>query len=85
MVRNPMAIGAGATLAAAALFESLRLLGFTVIFIVIIHLLVVFYEEPVVKQTFGEACAAYCDSVRRWWPGLPTFLGSELHGSREHD
>ena len=73
VVRNPMAIGAGATLGAAALFyESPPLLGFTVVFFVVIHLMVVFYEEPVLKQTFGEEYAAYCDSVRRWLPGLPT-------------
>jgi protein-S-isoprenylcysteine O-methyltransferase Ste14 len=73
VVRNPMAIGAGSTLGAAALFyESLQLLGFTVIFVVVIHLFVVFYEEPVLKRTFGEEYAVYCDSVRRWLPGLPT-------------
>ena len=72
MVRNPMAIGAGSTLGGAALFyESLELFSFTVIFFVVIHLVVVLYEEPVLKQTFGEEYTAYVDSVRRWWPGLP--------------
>ncbi len=42
------------------------------IFVVVIHLFVVFYEEPVLKRTFGEEYAVYCDSVRRWLPGLPT-------------
>ncbi len=72
-VRNPMAIGAGITLAGAALFyESLPLLAFTGIFVVVVHLFVVVYEEPVLQRTFGEEYAAYSGSVRRWWPRLPT-------------
>lgn len=71
-VRNPMAIGAGITLAGAALFyESPTLFAFTGIFVVVIHLFVVLYEEPVLGRTFGQEYAAYCDSVRRWRPRLP--------------
>jgi protein-S-isoprenylcysteine O-methyltransferase Ste14 len=68
-VRNPMYIGAGLALASAALFyESLQLLAYTVIFFLITHLFVVWYEEPTLRRTFGQEYEAYCHTVRRWWP-----------------
>jgi protein-S-isoprenylcysteine O-methyltransferase Ste14 len=72
-VRNPMYIGAGLALAGAALFyESLSLLGYVGLFFVATHLFVVWYEEPVLRQTFGQEYQAYCGRVRRWWPGVRT-------------
>ena len=68
-VRNPMYIGAGLALASAALFyESLPLLGYTGIFFLATHLFVVWYEEPTLRETFGQEYEAYCRKVRRWWP-----------------
>jgi protein-S-isoprenylcysteine O-methyltransferase Ste14 len=68
-VRNPMYIGAGLALASAALFyESLPLLGYTGLFFLATHLFVVGYEEPTLRQTFGQEYEAYCRRVRRWWP-----------------
>jgi protein-S-isoprenylcysteine O-methyltransferase Ste14 len=68
-VRNPMYIGAGLALAGAALFyESLPLLGYTGLFFLATHLFVVGYEEPTLRQTFGQDYEAYCGRVRRWWP-----------------
>lgn len=68
-VRNPMYIGAGLALASAALFyESLPLLGYTVLFFLATHLFVVWYEEPTLQRTFGQEYEAYCSRVRRWWP-----------------
>jgi protein-S-isoprenylcysteine O-methyltransferase Ste14 len=70
-VRNPMYIGAGLALASAALFyESLPLLGYTGLFFLVTHLFVVWYEEPTLRQTFGQDYEAYCHQVRRWWPGV---------------
>jgi len=70
-VRNPMYIGAGLALASAALFyESLPLLGYTGLIFLAAHLFVVWYEEPTLRQTFGQGYEAYCRQVRRWWPGL---------------
>ena len=70
-VRNPMYVGAGLALAGAALFyQSLVLLGFAVLFILVAHLFVVFYEEPALERRFGEEYAAYRRTVRRWWPRL---------------
>lgn len=68
-VRNPMYIGAGLALASAALFyKSLPLLGYTAFFFLATHLFVVGYEEPTLRQTFGQEYEAYCRQARRWWP-----------------
>jgi protein-S-isoprenylcysteine O-methyltransferase Ste14 len=65
-VRNPMYIGAGITLAGAALYyQSLPLLGYTGLFFLITHLFVVLYEELTVRRTFGEEYEAYFRRVSR--------------------
>jgi len=70
-VRNPMYMGAGLTLAGAALFfESLPLLGYTGLFFLATHLFVVWYEEPALRRTFGQEYEAYCRQVRRWRPSV---------------
>jgi protein-S-isoprenylcysteine O-methyltransferase Ste14 len=64
-----MYIGAGMTLAGAALFyESLVLLVYTGIFFLATHLFVIGYEEPTLRQTFGQVYETYCRQIRRWWP-----------------
>jgi protein-S-isoprenylcysteine O-methyltransferase Ste14 len=70
-VRNPMYIGAEMTLAGAALFyESASLLIYAATFFAVAHLLVVAYEERVLRRSFGSAYEAYCRHVRRWLPRL---------------
>ena len=72
-VRNPMYIGAALALAGAALFyESWALLWYCAAFALITHLLVVVYEEPALRATFGEAYLRYCERVHRWWPNPNT-------------
>lgn len=69
-VRNPMYLGAALALAGAALFYvSAALLAFVAIFLLATHLLVVLYEEPTLRRSFGADYAAYCHHVRRWLPG----------------
>src|ERR1043166_1999579 len=68
-VRNPMYIGAGMTLAGAALFyDSLSICISPGLFFLITHLFVVFYEEPTLRRTFGSDYEAYFRQVRRWLP-----------------
>jgi protein-S-isoprenylcysteine O-methyltransferase Ste14 len=68
-VRNPMYIGAGLALSGAALFyESWALLAYSVAFMLVAHLFVVMYEEPILRSTFGAPYERYCERVRRWWP-----------------
>lgn len=68
-VRNPMYIGAIVGLAGASLFyESLALAGFTALFATIVHLFVLFYEEPTLTRLFGADYTEYRRQVRRWRP-----------------
>lgn len=69
-VRNPMYIGAGIALGSASLFYgSFPLLGYTGVFFLMTHLFAVWYEEPMLRRTFGEDYENYCRRVGRWWPG----------------
>lgn len=68
-VRNPMYVGAALALAGAALFyESLSLAAYAALFLLATHLLVLFYEEPALRETFGPGYEAYRGRVGRWWP-----------------
>jgi protein-S-isoprenylcysteine O-methyltransferase Ste14 len=69
LVRNPMYLGAGLALSGAALFyQSIPLLGYAVLFLLITHVFVVLYEEPTLRRTFDEDYQTYCRRVGRWWP-----------------
>jgi len=63
-----MYIGAGMTLAGAALYyQSPSIFIYAALFFFITHLFVVFYEEPTLLRTFGPDYEAYCSRVNRWW------------------
>jgi len=69
LVRNPMYLGAGVALAGAAVFyQSLALAGYAGLFLLTMHGFVVAYEEPTLRQMFGDDYGAYCRRVSRWWP-----------------
>ena len=66
-----MYLGAGLALAGAALcYQSSALLAYAAGFLLLMHLFVVGYEEPTLRETFGHDYEAYCRRVRRWWPKL---------------
>jgi protein-S-isoprenylcysteine O-methyltransferase Ste14 len=70
-VRNPMYLGAGLALAGAALFyQSIALLIYAGLFLLVTHLFVVVHEEPTLRRTFDKDYQAYCERVGRWWPRL---------------
>ena len=70
-VRNPMYIGATLALIGAALFyNSFPLLVYAALFTGATHLLVVGYEEPALRETFGQKYESYCNRVRRWLPRI---------------
>src|SRR5439155_24397615 len=76
-VRNPMYIGAGMTLAGAALFyQSLSIFIYTCLFFLITHLFVGLYEEPTLRRTFGDEYEAYFRRVRRWIPKRRSMIES---------
>ncbi len=71
-VRNPMYFGAGlALLGGALVYESVQLLVYTLLFMLITHLFVLGYEEPALRRTFGDAYETYCRQTGRWWPRWP--------------
>ena len=70
IIRNPMYAGAALAMSGAALYYgSWWLLGYVGFFFTVTHLLVVTYEEPTLRQTFGDDYAEYRAHVGRWWPG----------------
>jgi len=50
----------------ACLFGHILLLGYTFLFFLATHILIVFVEEPELKKKFGASYAAYTKRVPRW-------------------
>jgi ribA/ribD-fused uncharacterized protein len=70
--RNPMYIGgAAALLGAGLMLASPTIVILAAFFWLAMHLLVVFYEEPVLENRFGESYVRYKASVNRWLPRPP--------------
>jgi protein-S-isoprenylcysteine O-methyltransferase Ste14 len=70
-VRNPMYIGVALVIGGQAwLFHSLRIAIYLACFGLIVHLFVLFYEEPTLGKQFGEEYERYRASVPRWIPKL---------------
>ncbi len=55
----------------AILFHSLLLVGYVLLVGVVVHLFVVFYEEPSLRRPFGESYETYLRAVPRWLPRYP--------------
>ena len=70
-VRNPMYVGMSVLLLGEAwLTGRAGLVVETLVLIAFTSLLVMAYEEPVLRTKFGEDYAEYCRNVRRWIPRL---------------
>jgi protein-S-isoprenylcysteine O-methyltransferase Ste14 len=68
-VRNPMYVGIlSILLGEALLFASWRLFEYTAVVFIFFFLFVTLYEEPILRQKFGESYRRYCESVPRWIP-----------------
>ena len=68
-VRNPMYLGGLLLLAGAGLYlHSPSVLLLSLVVALIVHLFVVFYEEPTLRTKFGTSFESYCAEVRRWIP-----------------
>jgi len=78
--RNPMYIGGLCLLGGLGLYErSISILLMVLVLFVVVHLLVVFYEEPTLGKKFGGSYQDYCREVRRWIPKLRSSL--RVHGA----
>ena len=71
-VRNPMYVGAVGGLLGAGLFlGSPAIAWLALVFLVIMHLVVVLYEEPGLARRFGASYERYRQRVARWKPRIP--------------
>ena len=70
LLRNPMYVGGWLMLVGFALQQrSLSMLGFSLCWLTVVHLLVVTLEEPGLRRRFGASYEVYCKRVPRWIPG----------------
>jgi protein-S-isoprenylcysteine O-methyltransferase Ste14 len=68
-VRNPMYIAILLMISGEAiLFHSLPLVAYVVLLWVVVHLFVLFIEEPMLRHRFGESYETYLRTVPRWLP-----------------
>lgn len=68
-VRNPMYLAVGATIVGQALLLGAPiLLLYAVVFAVTVAAFVRWYEEPTLREQFGEPYEAYRHAVPAWWP-----------------
>jgi len=71
-VRNPMSIAVlMVVLGEAILFHSLLLVGYALFVATLVHLFVVFVEEPSLRDQFGESYETYLRTFPRWLPRPP--------------
>jgi protein-S-isoprenylcysteine O-methyltransferase Ste14 len=70
-VRNPMYIGGLMLLIGFGLYErSVSILFLTLPLFLLVHMFVLFYEEPTLTRKFGSSYQEYRRAVRRWIPRL---------------
>ena len=70
-MRNPVDVGLFLILfGEAVLFMSAVLLVYSLLWLLVLNLIVVFIEEPNLKRRFGELYDEYLKSVPRWIPRL---------------
>lgn len=68
-VRNPMYVSIlMVLLGESLLLKSLLLLRYAAIWLVIVHVFVLLYEEPTLRRKFGASYEQYCKDVGRWIP-----------------
>ncbi|HSZ61399.1 MAG TPA: methyltransferase [Terriglobales bacterium] len=70
-VRNPMSLGLVTTIFGLALFcRSISILLFSVTLFLVLHGIVVLWEESFLEKRYGESYVQYKHSVNRWLPTL---------------
>src|SRR5215813_10341818 len=70
-VRNPMYVSVATILIGEViLFMSTAIIIETGVFMVLVYLFVVYYEEPTLRRQFGESYERYTHRVGRWIPRL---------------
>ena len=68
-VRNPMYIGGWILFIGFGLYlRSISILLFSLVWLLLAHLFIIFFEEPGLEKRFGDSYFEYKKSVRRWIP-----------------
>jgi len=68
-VRNPMYVSVATILIGEAIFFMSQAIVIEIgIFVALVYLFVVFYEEPTLRRQFGESYERYTQEVGRWIP-----------------
>jgi protein-S-isoprenylcysteine O-methyltransferase Ste14 len=68
-VRNPMYLGVAlAIVGESVVFRSFPLVGYAAAMLLVVHIFVLFYEEPTLHRQFGESYDEYRRRVPRWIP-----------------
>jgi protein-S-isoprenylcysteine O-methyltransferase Ste14 len=77
-VRNPMYVAVVSIILGQGLvLGSALLLGYAAVVWLTVHTFVVVYEEPTLRNQFGESYRLYQSQVRRWWPRLRPWRGDD--------
>jgi protein-S-isoprenylcysteine O-methyltransferase Ste14 len=70
-VRNPMYVAVVSIVVGQGLFfASVHVLEYGLVLWLVMHLFVVGYEEPTLRETFGTEYEQFCAEVHRWRPRL---------------
>jgi protein-S-isoprenylcysteine O-methyltransferase Ste14 len=76
-VRNPMYILVVSIIFGQSLIlGSVLLLGYAAVVWLTVHIFVLVYEEPTLRNQFGESYRLYEAEVRRWWPRRRPWRGA---------
>jgi len=79
--RNPMYLSViGILVSETILFKSIYLPIYMLILFSMFHIFITFYEEPKLRELFGESYERYFQSVPRWWINLKPY---KLGGLKE--
>ncbi len=72
-LRNPMYLGAFIVLIGFGLYHaSPSMMLFSIVFLAIAHLFVLFVEEPMLENRFSQMYRDYKNTVHRWLPKVPS-------------
>ncbi|ERH10757.1 MAG: putative protein-S-isoprenylcysteine methyltransferase [halophilic archaeon J07HX64] len=67
--RNPLYLGTVLAAGGAGLaLDALVVVGYAALLWLVYHLVTVYYEEPELRDVFGEEYERYCEDVSRWVP-----------------
>jgi protein-S-isoprenylcysteine O-methyltransferase Ste14 len=76
-VRNPMYVAVTSLiLGQGLLFGNVNVLEFGLVVWLCFHIFVLAYEEPTLRNKFGDEYKEFCANVRRWLPRIRPWAGT---------